>query len=150
MFLQSAINSIENSLPHYKKVNAKVSQKSVGWQLDHTLRVIIGVSKVLATSNPEDYQWKFNKTRFVIFLLNKIPRGKGRAPKQVVNSEEVTIDELQSLIEKAKEGLQVMENLPEKANFNHPYFGMLNLKQTKRFMKIHTQHHLNIVKDILD
>lgn len=149
MFLQTAISSIENYIPDYQKVNNKVSQKTVGWQLDHTLRVLVGVSKVLAQSNPEDYKWKFNKTRFIIFLLNKIPRGKGKAPKQVVNHDAVTKEGLESLLAKTKESLQLLEGLPDNANFNHPYFGMLNLKQTKKFLKIHTQHHLNIVKDIL-
>lgn len=150
MFLQTAINSIENYIPHHQKENSNISQKTVGWQLDHTLRVLIGVPKVLAQSNPEDYKWKFNKTRFIIFLLNKIPRGKGKAPKQVVNHDEVTKEGLENLLNKAKDSLQLLDNLPVNANFNHPYFGMLNLKQTKKFMKIHTQHHLSIVKDILE
>jgi hypothetical protein len=33
--------------------------------------------------------------------------------------------------------------------FEHPYFGKLKLKETIRFLEIHTQHHLDIIRDII-
>ena len=32
--------------------------------------------------------------------------------------------------------------------FNHPFLGNLKLKQTIRFLEIHTQHHLDIIHKI--
>jgi hypothetical protein len=42
-----------------------------------------------------------------------------------------------------------LEHLDAKSNFMHPYFGQLNLKQTKKFLALHTKHHLKIIDDIL-
>ena len=42
-----------------------------------------------------------------------------------------------------------MKELHANSNFKHPYFGVLNLKMTKRFLEIHTNHHLKIIKEIL-
>jgi hypothetical protein len=33
--------------------------------------------------------------------------------------------------------------------FEHPYFGKLKLKETIRFLEIHTTHHLSIIEDIV-
>ena len=148
MYLETAIARLEKSLSDYQKLDAQVSEKSVGWHIDHTLRVIIGVCMVSSQSNPDDYRWKFNKTRFLIFMMNKIPRGKGRAPKQVVNNNTITLEGLLELIEKAKKTTKALDGLSAKANFNHPYFGMLNLKQTKKFLRIHTEHHLKIIDEV--
>ena len=100
-------------------------------------------------SNPKDYKWKFNFVRTYIFVKNEIPRGKAKAPKSVVPEEIITKDDILLKIEKAKEKIANLKNLPRKANFNHPYFGNLNLKQTIKFLNLHIEHHLKIINDIL-
>ena len=149
MFLKEEIAQIEAFLPHYEAHNKNVSNKTVGWQLDHTLRVLIGVPRVLEKSDPKDYKRNFNKVRAFVFAFNKIPRGKGKAPKKVINDEPISYEGLEKLFSLAKEELQKVEKMHPKANFQHQYFGLLNLKQTKKFLKIHTRHHLKIVDDIL-
>ena len=149
MFLQEEIDQIRNFAPHLEVQNESISKSTVGWQLDHTLRVLIGVSKVLAKSDPKDYKRNFNKVRAFVFTFNKIPRGKGKAPKQVVNEEVITSEGLEKLLDLAVEGMEKINEMHPKANFQHQYFGLLNLKQTKKFLRIHTQHHLKIVEDIL-
>ncbi|MEO0902674.1 MAG: hypothetical protein AAFY00_11940, partial [Bacteroidota bacterium] len=44
---------------------------------------------------------------------------------------------------------KMIEGLSEDAHFEHPNFDVINKGQTKRFLKIHTGHHLKIIKDIL-
>lgn len=150
MFLKEEIAQIETFLPHFEKYSETISKKTVGWQIDHTLRVLIGVPRVLEKSDPKDFKRNFNKVRSFVFLFNKIPRGKGKAPKKVVNEQPITLEGLKNLIDLAKNELQKVNGMHPRANFQHQYFGLLNLKQTKKFLKIHTRHHLKIVDDIVN
>ncbi len=122
----------------------------MAWHLDHVLKVIIGISTVIKKSNPEDYKTNFNFKRFVVLFAGKIPRGKARAPETVSSVSDISIDDLNSQLEKAKICTADLSNLNVKSNFKHPYFGQLNLKETIRFLEIHTQHHLKIVNDIIN
>lgn len=127
----------------------KVSNWSIGQQIEHSLKVIIGVSQTTIESNPEDYKANFNFARLMVFMLGRIPRGKGKAPKVVLPSENISSKtELLALADKATAIVKQLDELPPKANFNHLYFGILNLKQTQYFLGIHTNHHLKIIHDI--
>jgi hypothetical protein len=148
--LNDLIGQIENNLPHWKKQNTTISQATVGWQLDHSLLVINGIIAQLAKSNPKDYQWRPNWKRVYIKLRNNIPRGKAKAPKQVCPAETITIEMLQDKLILAQNSLKVLESLPKNSFFTHPYFGDLNLKAAIWFLKLHTQHHLKIVNDIIN
>jgi paraquat-inducible protein B len=149
MFLEEEFTHIENYISHFEKTNTKVSKKSVGWQLDHSLRILIGVPRVLEKSDALTYKKNINKTRTLVFMLNKIPRGKYSAAKKVVNTAPIQLAQLSKMLKMAKEEVKKTANLAPNANFDHPYFGQLNLKQTKKFLKIHTKHHLKIIEDIL-
>ena len=80
--------------------------------------------------------------------INKIPRGKGKAPKVVQPIEPATVALLISKLEIAKNNLNELESLNTNSYFTHPYFGNLNLKKALWFLKLHTNHHLKIIKDI--
>ncbi|MCF6348760.1 MAG: hypothetical protein L3J20_10745 [Flavobacteriaceae bacterium] len=130
------------------KKDTKVSEKGIFWHLDHSLIIIINVSKMLKKSDPSDYKSTFNFTRSLIFTLNFIPRGKGKSPRSVHPTNDITKEELLKQFEEAKQQINNIEHLPAKSSFKHPLFGVLNLKQTLKFLKIHTNHHLKICKDI--
>ncbi|MGE0560702.1 MAG: hypothetical protein AB7O47_02715 [Flavobacteriales bacterium] len=149
MKLNQLIDQLEYNTRHHNVVNKKISSKGVDWHIDHSLRVINGVSKSLKNSNPNDYQWKFNFLRFYILSSGVIPRGKGKSPKVVNNDTVIHPEELQKLITEAKDHLTEIHDLPKKSNFKHPYFGVLNLRMTLLFLKIHTHHHLKIIDDII-
>lgn len=147
--MESILRQIEDYFPQMEEKNTAVSEKGVGWHLDHSLRVIGGVSALLKSSDPAAYKWKFNFTRMAVYTFNYIPRGVGKAPKQVLNEKVVTLEILQEELEKARQECSSLAELDPKSNFQHPYFGILNLKQSQKFLKIHTRHHLKIVRDIL-
>ncbi|MDI9256681.1 DinB family protein [Flavobacterium sedimenticola] len=148
--LTSLLQQIEDYLQYHKKANLTVSQSTVGWQLDHSLLVIIGIVNQLEQSNPENYQWRPNWKRTYIQLRNSIPRGRAKAPKLVRPIETASLDDLQSKLATAKEKTALLQSLPANSYFTHPYFGDLNLKSAIWFLKLHTNHHLKIVNDILN
>ncbi len=147
--LRQLIAQLESKINDFETVNLTISKSTVGWQIDHSLRVINGVISMLKKSNPEDYKWKFNFPRTIIFFVNRIPRGKANAPKNVQSFDEILKQDLKNQIEISEILVLDLDKLHKKSNFKHPYFDILNLKQTIKFLNIHTYHHLKIINDIL-
>jgi hypothetical protein len=142
------IHQLENQIDNHEKLNLTISESSIGWHLDHSLMVINGIIIQLKNSNPEQYKWRFNLKRGYIKTINKISRGKGKAPKVVQPKEIASKEILTTKLEASKINIIELENLPTNSYFNHPYFGDLNLKNTIWFLKLHTYHHLKIINDI--
>ncbi len=138
----------EHSLVHHK-INSTVSSSSVGWHIEHSLMVINSIVGALEKSNPTEYKWKLNKWRVIVLSFKRIPRGRGKAPKNVIPEVDITLDALKQSFEKTRQTIQKIENLKANNYFKHPYFGDLNLKPTTLFLSIHTNHHLKIIKDII-
>lgn len=146
--LQKLINELEANIPFFERSNPVVSDSTIGWQIDHSLLVINAVIDQLRNSNPDNYRWKFNKIRLLIQITNTIPRGKIRVPKSVKPIDVAAIEELKSKLESVKSNLMDLETLPAQSYFTHPFFGDLKLKSAIWFLKLHTNHHLKIIRDI--
>jgi len=129
--------------------NDSVSKSDIAWHIDHSLKVFNLVSKSLVLSNPKHYVNQFNTWRFVLFNLNFIPRGKAKAPKMVFPPNEISDELLEKQIQLAFENIEQLKTANKNAYFKHFVFGVLNKKRTIRFLKLHTNHHLKIIKDIL-
>lgn len=147
--LNLLINQLENKIDFYKSEKLSVSKSSIGWQIDHSLKVFNGIISMLKKSEPDNYKWKFNFPRAIVLTFKNIPRGKANAPKNVRTYDEILKQDLINQLETAKKFVLDLNGLHKKSNFIHPYFGVLNLKQSINFIKIHTIHHLKIIKDIL-
>lgn len=142
-------DEIENYIKQRDKINPKVSKVDVAWHLDHSLKTINSIYKALENSNPNQFKPNFSLSRFFIYAWGDFPRGFAKAPRYVLPPDNVTLKSLQAQLEEAKENLKKLENLDARTHFKHPYFNFINKKQSKRFIKIHTRHHLRIVRDIL-
>lgn len=140
---------LEKAIPNADKTNAKVSARGVDWHLEHSLKIINSICSTVIESDPKNYKPKFNIGKWYILLRGSIPRGKGRSPKAFNNRESIDVSRLPELLASAKEKLKAIENLDANAHFAHPMFGDLNLEQAKKFINIHTKHHLDIIDDIL-
>jgi hypothetical protein len=143
------VDQLESNINSKDVVNKQVSQVDVSWHIAHSLKVLHNIIKVLQSSNPDDYRWRFNRSRSFVYFINSIPRGKGKSPKSVIPSEEISKDELHKDVATVRQLLNELQHLDAKSNFTHPYFGQLNLKQTKKFLALHTKHHLKIIDDIV-
>ncbi len=149
MHLESYMIELENNLDNNECINISVSSKPIGWHIDHILKVNNAVAYALLKSNPNEYKYSFNLVRMYVFMRNSIPRGSGKAPKTVIATEEILLPNLEAQLAETKKLMTQIQNLPTKSNFKHPYFGMLKLKKTFKFLDIHTLHHLKIIRDIL-
>lgn len=148
--LHHLINQLESKISQFETTNLVVSNGSVGWHIEHSLKTIDQIVSACKNSEPSKYQWHFNFKRFLIMsIAKKIPRGKARAPKIVRPEGDINQETLALSLSKVKENLVNWENLEKNAHFPHPFFGVLNKKETENFLVLHTKHHLMIVKDIL-
>jgi len=148
-FMDSKLHDIAY-LPQFKDTEStNVSKASIAWHLDHSLKVINRIYDVLKSSDPTVYERRFHFFRTLSFLSRYIPRGRDLSPGFVLPSLTIRTEEILSQLEQARNSLKKLDVLDQNANFTHPIFGQLNRKQAKRFLEIHTKHHLKIISDIL-
>ena len=148
--LHKLLNQLESDISSFDKVNLAVSSGSVGWHIEHSLKTIDQIVTACKNSNPSNYQWRFNFNRFLILTIaKKIPRGKAKAPKIVRPEGEISLETLDMSLSKVKENLMDWKDLDKNTYFPHPFFGILNKKETENFLALHTKHHLMIIDDIL-
>ncbi|MEL6652894.1 MAG: DUF1569 domain-containing protein [Bacteroidota bacterium] len=147
--LEEKLLEIESLIAQRDALDTTISQAPVAWHLDHSLKVINGIFSTLSGSDPAQYQSDFNFTRSAVFISGSIPRGVAQSPKSVRPPEVIVTEDIRKQLSEARSNLQAFTTLPEGANFEHPVFGNLNRKKSLRFLEIHTDHHLKIIRDIL-
>jgi hypothetical protein len=146
--LQVYLDELETKISKHENHNNDISKSNVGWHIEHTLLTINLIIEEVQKSNPENYKWSFKLPRILVFSMNKIPRGRAKSPEIVMPKtydERTLIDHLK--ITKFK--IQELENASSDKYFNHPFFGNLKLSKTIKFLEIHTNHHLEIINDII-
>lgn len=149
LMLSKQLKELESYIIYRDSLNIKVSEVPVAWHIDHAIITINKIHKALDTSNVNNYKKQFNFGRFMMFTMNKIPRGKAESPNIVRPEKIIITDSIFSHLNRAHQNIDRFKNLSKKAHFTHPYIGMLNKKQAKKFLLIHTEHHLKIIRDIL-
>lgn len=147
--LDAIVPELATYIPNYNQSNAVISEAAVGWHIEHCLLVIKQITSTVAQSDPKLYKYKFNMSRFFVFLSKTIPRGKAKAPKVVIPTDAITLESLQASLTNTYQAIIYLKDCEEKQYFMHPFFGQLNKKQTIQFLAIHTEHHLKIIRDIL-
>lgn len=143
------IKKLESYIPEKDRTKPSVSTSDVAWQIDHSLKVINRVSESLVSSDPSAYSSRFNWWRFLLFNLNYIPRGRAKSPKIVAPPELIYEAALHSQIIEALINVEHVQKVHENAYFKHFIFGALNKQRTIRFLHLHTNHHLKIIRDII-
>lgn len=143
------VKKLENHIAVKNKRNPSVSTSDVAWQIDHSLKVINLVCDTLLKSNPKQHKSKFNKWRLLFFTLGRFPRGKVKAPKFVRPPEIISTEDLKAQIQLAYKNIEKIKLANKHAHFKHFIFGVLHKNRTIYFLKLHTNHHLKIIRDIV-
>jgi hypothetical protein len=147
--IDAMMPELASFIANHNQSNQAISEVSVGWHIEHSLLVIKQITATVAQSEPKLFKRKFNMSRFFVFLTKTIPRGKAKAPKVVIPSDHITAESLQESLKNTYQAITYLKNCEELQYFMHPFFGQLNKKQTIKFLAIHTDHHLKIIRDIL-
>jgi hypothetical protein len=147
--IKEALLRLDALANKFEAKNTQVSEASVGWHIAHGHLVVQSIVAALGASNPADYKWAFNIKRMGVLLVGALPRGKAKAPARVQPLNEITPEILAAASEKTAAALQRLTELPAKAHFKHPFFGVLHKNHSLRTMTIHTNHHIRIINDIL-
>lgn len=136
-------------VPNAEMLNSNVSEGNIGWHIEHSCLVIIKIAETIQKSDPSKFTSKFSLKKTMVFLMGKFPRGRAKAPASVLPADNISIAHLTESIAKAKTSLADLLNCQKNQYFLHPIFGNLNSIQTMHFLRIHTNHHLSIINDIL-
>ena len=147
--LLNQVKELESYISSMTIKNEKISTSTVGWQIDHSLKVFNLVCKALQDSDPSNFKNNVSLIGRLLLALGYFPRGKAKAPKQVQPPELISVDDLNSQIKLAKNNITSIDKLDKNAHFGHPLFKTLDLKKAIHFLSVHTEHHLKIIRDIL-
>ena len=142
------LNKLEDYVEGYQKLNESVSAENIGWHIAHSCMVINTITNAIVHSDASKANPKFSGAYYLLLLTNHIPRGKAKAPSIVIPKKSISKAEIVEAIELAKANLQTLASTHKNKYFTHPVFGDLNVSKTLRFFKVHTNHHLNIIRDI--
>jgi len=130
-----------------EKRSIEVSKATVGWHIAHSYLVIIkSCENLLSNTNRPSKNPKWLRQE-VFFLLRKIPRNKIEAPDFVVpidNSEK----EIKRLYNKTITLIEQVERI-KNGYLSHPFLGPIKLQRVPLFLRIHTAHHLQIIREII-
>ena len=146
--LEAPLSELYRFIQEAEKFNNDISSVNVGWHIEHSLLVIQKISETVLQSDPNKYKWKWNTSRWLVFTLNKFPRGKGIAP-EIVKPTQTEKTDFDASFAKTRRIIDELRKTSANQYFLHPVFGNLNKKNTFIMLDIHTWHHINIIKDIL-
>ena len=147
--INNLLNNLEAQVDNYSKLNQNISEGNVGWHIVHSCLVVNSVCAAVVKSNASKFIKKFSFKAFLVLLLNSFPRGKAKAPSFTMPSEELSPTYILKSIQASRASIETLSKADKNQYFTHPIFGELNKADTFKFLAVHTNHHLKIIKDIL-
>ena len=147
--INNLLDNLEAQIANYSKLNQAVSEGNVGWHIVHSCLVIDSVCGAVCKSDDTKFIKKFSFKAFVVLLVNSFPRGKAKAPSFTMPSEQLSPASVLQSIQTSRKSIEALAKAGKNQYFTHPIFGDLNAADTFKFLAVHTNHHLKIIKDIL-
>ena len=145
--LELLLQKLETKISVQNVLQTDVSASSIGWHIEHSLLAINKITEATKASDAANYKFIFKPLKYIVYLTGKMPRGRAKNPK-VVEPDFFDENTLKVHLEKTKTTIKELENIDKNKFLKHPYFGNLKLKDTIKFLEIHTNHHLKIINDI--
>ena len=99
--MNQLLADLSKKIPLADHQNTAISTSNVGWHIEHSLLVINGIIIQLQQTDPASYKWQFKWAKIMVFWMNKIPRGKGKAPKIVQPQSNANQEILEQQLQKA-------------------------------------------------
>jgi len=150
MELNKEFLKIEAYLPAMENLNNNVSKAPIKWHLLHSLQVINNVIDEATNSDSKNFNSKSNFKWWYVSTFGKIPKGEVTAPDNANPKFNITNKDIKTALENAKLSLSKWSDLNKNNFYVHHVLLNLNKRKIKRFLKVHTRHHLRIVRDILE
>lgn len=124
---------------------------SVGQHLDHLLKALKATTAALERSDLPPPAGGLNLLGRLLFLTGRIRRGAAQSPERV-RGEQRPPEELETLLDIGRTRLSRLRtgDLPLRPGrcIDHPALGGLTASEALRFVRIHQDHHLRIIREI--
>jgi len=127
----------------------QVSGWSVGMHIQHCALAMSGIlSSLLGCEGPPPERSP-NLVGRGVLMTGRIPRGAAQAPAVALPKRDVGQAELIEELARCERLLSSAPEMAENAWFRHFGLGVLRRDQALRFLAVHNDHHLRIIRDIL-
>jgi len=147
--INTLLNNLEALIENYSTLNKAISETNVGWHIVHSCLVISSVCGAVVKSDDSKFIKKFSFKAFLFLLIKSFPRGKAKAPSFTIPSYELSPALILQNIQEARQSIEALSKAGKNQYFKHPIFGDFNTADTFKFLAVHTNHHLKIIKDIV-
>ena len=148
--MANTLDRLEGFIAEAPTSNPAISAWSVGMQIHHALLATIHISQFLTDSTPGEKKQSFSVPRSLILLTGKIPRGRGKAPKRSLPNQDITAQDLDELLTRARTVLDAASQSDPACWWKHFAFGVMRRDTAIKFIHVHNRHHLSIITDIID
>lgn len=141
-------DALASRIAQRNRFHAPTSAWNVGQQIEHCCLVIDSVQRALATSTPPAPRARVSLARRFVFLTGRIPRGRAQAPRSVRPQPVPEPADLEERVQGARVQVDTIRGLAPDRWFRHFAFDVLRRDEALRFLEIHTNHHLRIIRRI--
>ncbi len=148
--IAARLSRCEDELGRGLQYCEQISRWNTEQQIEHATQVVARVLSKLTSEATEPLESPLKPIAKLMLFLGHIPRGRAQAP-DYVRPHKRPPGEILELIESTKQLLKEIQDGKRQltsAGFHHGFLGYFKQKQWLRFLSVHTDHHLRIVRDI--
>ena len=127
---------------------ADISEWSIGQHAEHVVRATSALTILVMRNRASEGSNESGAMKVALLNQGFIPRGVAQAPEGTLPAEETDIDALNQLILKTSNRIRRLAEVGPDAAAIHPYLGEMKRDEAIRFMEIHLDHHLQIMREI--